>query len=171
MRSKRTIRTCIGLSLVLASMSLAVAAKEPAPEKANPETAKTSKKPKLDRSGKPRRGKASYYGKEFHGRKMADGTPMNPNSNVAASRTLPLGTKARVTNLENGKSAVVEIRDRGPYVDGRIVDLTPKVADALDMREQGVVPVEVKPIELPGSPARAAPPTPEPQQAAAELTP
>ena len=103
----------------------------------------------LDRSGKAQKGKASYYGKEFHGRKMADGTPMDPESNIAASRTLPLGTKAKVTNLENGKSEVVEIRDRGPYVDGRIVDVTPKVAEKLDMKEDGVVTVEVKPIEIP----------------------
>lgn len=111
--------------------------------------AESAKKPALDRSGEPREGKASYYGKEFHGKTMADGTPMDPESNVAASRTLPLGTKAKVTNLDNGKSAVVEIRDRGPYVDGRIVDVSPKVAEKLDMKEEGVAPVVVKPIEVP----------------------
>lgn len=121
-----------------------------APSKSeSPSTATSTKKPELDRSGKPRKGKASYYGKKFHGRKMADGTPMDPNSNIAASRTLPLGTKAIVTNLENGKSEVVEIRDRGPYVDGRIVDLTPKTAEKLDMKHSGVATVEVRPIELP----------------------
>jgi rare lipoprotein A len=111
---------------------------------ANAEPAKA-----LDRSGKARKGKASYYGKQFHGKKMADGTAMNPHSNVAASKTLPLGTKARVTNLENGKSETVEIRDRGPYVDGRIVDVSPTVADRLGIRKQGVAPVEVKPLEVP----------------------
>lgn len=80
---------------------------------------------------------------------MADGTPMNPNANAAASKTLPLGTTARVTNLESGKSAVVSIRDRGPYVPGRIVDVTPKVAEKLDMKEDGVAPVEVRPIAVP----------------------
>ncbi len=80
---------------------------------------------------------------------MADGTPMNPDSNVAASKTLPLGTKAKVTNLDNGKSAVVDIRDRGPYVDGRIVDVSPKVAKKLEMTQEGVAPVAVTPIELP----------------------
>ncbi|WP_194712642.1 septal ring lytic transglycosylase RlpA family protein [Noviherbaspirillum soli] len=106
-------------------------------------------KPALDLSGKARRGKASYYARKFHGRKMADGTRMNPNANVAASKTLPLGTKAEIVNLESGKKAVVEIRDRGPYVKDRIVDVTPKVADKLDMKEDGVAPVEVKPIEVP----------------------
>jgi len=119
------------------------------PEQARSPAAKTAKKPALDRSGQPRTGKASYYGKEFFGRKMADGTPMNPNANIAASRTLPLGTKAEVTNLQNGKSEVVEIRDRGPYIDGRIVDVSPKVAEKLDMKEDGVAPVVVTPIEVP----------------------
>ncbi|NEX64097.1 septal ring lytic transglycosylase RlpA family protein [Noviherbaspirillum galbum] len=120
---------------------------------ASAEAGKTdSSKPagkKLDRSGKARKGKASYYANSFAGKKMADGTPMNPNENIAASRTLPLGTKAEVTNLENGKSEVVEVRDRGPYVGGRIVDVSPKVAEKLDMKEDGVAPVVVKPIELP----------------------
>lgn len=82
---------------------------------------------------------------------MADGTPMNPRADIAASRTLPLGTKAEVVNLENGKRSVVEIRDRGPYVDGRIIDLSPKVAEKLDIIEPGVAQVEVRPIELPAS--------------------
>lgn len=96
-----------------------------------------------------RRGKASYYGGKFKGKKMADGSLMNPNANAAASKTLPLGTTAKVTNLENGKSAVVEIRDRGPYVPGRIVDVTPKVAEKLEMKKDGVAPVEVRPIAVP----------------------
>lgn len=105
--------------------------------------------PKLDRSGKSRKGEASYYHDRFAGQTMADGTPMNPGSNNAASKSLPLGTKAKVTNLENGKSAVVEIRDRGPYVEGRIVDVSPRTARKLGMQEDGVVPVEVAPIEVP----------------------
>lgn len=109
----------------------------------------SAQSPKPDLSGAPRRGEASYYHERFAGQLMADGTPMDPKSNVAASRTLPLGTKARVKNLENGKIAVVEIRDRGPYIDGRIIDVSPSVAKRLDMLEQGVARVEVTPIELP----------------------
>lgn len=119
------------------------------PAKSATGMAASAKQTALDRSGKPRKGKASYYGSQFHGRKMADGTPMHPDADVAASKTLPLGTKARVTNLENGKSAVVEIRDRGPYVDGRIIDVTPKIAEKLDMKKEGMATVEVKPIEIP----------------------
>ncbi|MGE5650634.1 septal ring lytic transglycosylase RlpA family protein [Noviherbaspirillum sp. UKPF54] len=124
----------------------ALAAEAPQPQK---QQAKKAATPATDRSGKTRKGKASYYSHKLAGKKMADGTPMNPDANIAASKTLPLGTKAKVTNLENGKSAHVEIRDRGPYVDGRIVDVSPKVARQLDMDEQGVAPVEVKPTELP----------------------
>jgi len=91
-------------------------------------------------------GKASYYAQRFAGRTMANGEPMRPDSNNAASRTLPLGTVARVTNLANGRSAVVEITDRGPYVKGRIVDLSPRTAKELDMREAGIVPVVVEPL-------------------------
>lgn len=146
---KKPIRllACLPLLLYIG----AAASAQPAASHSSHAQSASSAQPKLDRSGKPRKGKASYYSRKFAGKKMADGTPMNPNANIAASRTLPLGTKARVTNLENGKSAVVEIRDRGPYVDGRIVDVTPKVADKLDIDKQGVAPVEVKPIVIPGS--------------------
>ncbi|ASL46909.1 RlpA-like protein [Burkholderia sp. AD24] len=105
----------------------------------------------LDRSGKARKGEASYYGKKFYSKEMADGTRMNPQSNVAASKTLPIGTKAKVTNLDTGASAVVVIKDRGPYVKDRIVDVSPKTADKLGLKENGTAPVEVKPVEVPQS--------------------
>ena len=103
----------------------------------------------IDHSGRKQKGRASYYAGKFVHKKMADGKHMNPQDNVAASKTLPLGTTAKVTNLENGKSATVKVEDRGPYVDGRVVDVTPKVAQELDMKKKGVVPVEVKPIAVP----------------------
>jgi rare lipoprotein A len=92
---------------------------------------------------------ASYYADFFAGRKMANGEPMRPQSNNAASRTLPLGTTAIVTNLENGRSAEVEIKDRGPYVVGRIIDVSPGTARELGMLEDGVVRVEVVPLSVP----------------------
>ncbi len=103
----------------------------------------------VDRSGKTKKGRASYYARRFTGRKMANGERFDPASNAAASKTLPLGTTARVTNLENGRSAEVEIKDRGPYVAGRTVDVTPKTAEELGIKEQGVAPVEVAPIQVP----------------------
>jgi rare lipoprotein A len=103
----------------------------------------------IDHSGRREKGRASFYAKSFTNRKMADGKRMNPNSNMAASKNLPLGSVAKVVNLENGKSATIKIEDRGPYVQGRVVDLSPKVADELDMKRKGIAPVEVKPITVP----------------------
>jgi rare lipoprotein A len=81
---------------------------------------------------------------------MANGRPFNPHSNVAASKSLPLGTIATVTNLENGKSTRVSVQDRGPYIDGRVVDLTPKAAAEIGLTEaKGVTQVVVAPIAVP----------------------
>jgi rare lipoprotein A len=111
--------------------------------------AQPAPKARLDHSGLKRVGEASYYGPTFSGRKMADGTPMRPESDNAASRTLPLGTTARVTNLRDGRSALVTIRDRGPYAKGRIIDLSPRTAKQLGMLHSGVARVEVEPIKVP----------------------
>lgn len=107
-------------------------------------------KPRPDFSGRRRLGKASFYADRFAGRTMANGAPMDPHGDNAASRTLPLGTVAKVTNLETGKSAVVSIQDRGPYVDGRIVDLSPSTARKIGLtRRQGITRVAVAPIAVP----------------------
>jgi len=107
----------------------------------------------LDRTGRKRVGKASFYSKKFAGKKMADGTPMQPQGNNAASKTLPLGTTAKVTNLETGQSAVVTIRDRGPYIKDRIVDLSPGTAQKIGIdHKEGVAEVAVTPIDVPQSP-------------------
>jgi rare lipoprotein A len=104
---------------------------------------------RVDHSGRKEKGKASFYASRFAHQKMADGRRMNPNSNVAASKSLPLGSVAKVTNLENGKTATVKVEDRGPYVDGRVVDVSPKVAEHLDLKHTGVAPVMVKPVTVP----------------------
>ena len=115
------------------------------PDRLSPEA-----RPQLDRTGRKRFGKASIYASMFAGRKMADGTRMRPSSDNAASRTLPLGTTAKVTNLETGKAAVVTIHDRGPYVAGRIVDLSPATARDIGLdRRTGITQVEVAPIVIP----------------------
>ena len=106
--------------------------------------------PKLDHTGRKRVGKASFYAKMFHGRKMANGKRMDPRDDNAASKTLPLGTTAKVTNLETGRSAVVTIEDRGPYVQGRIVDLSPATAQSIGLTpKNGLANVEVAPIAVP----------------------
>jgi rare lipoprotein A len=115
------------------------------PQRISPEV-----KAPIDRSGKKRVGKASFYAHMFEGRKMADGKQMDPQHDNAASRTLPLGTTAKVTNLETGKSAFVTIQDRGPYVDGRIVDLSPSTAREIGLNHrQGITRVEVSPLAVP----------------------
>jgi rare lipoprotein A len=94
------------------------------------------------------RGEASYYGPGFEGRRTASGERFDATSDTAAHRTLPLGTVAEVTNLETGQSERVTIRDRGPYVRGRIIDVTPRTAERLGMRRQGVAPVQVTPMTV-----------------------
>jgi rare lipoprotein A len=107
-------------------------------------------RPPLDLSGRPRIGKASFYAGHFTGRTMADGTRMDPQDDNAASRTLPLGTRARVTHLKTGQSAIVTIQDRGPYAKGRIIDLSPATARKIGIRRKaGVAVVRVTPLSVP----------------------
>ncbi|MGH7050253.1 MAG: septal ring lytic transglycosylase RlpA family protein [Acetobacteraceae bacterium] len=88
-------------------------------------------------------------GRNYQGKTTANGRKFNPNSNAAASLTLPLGTTAKVVNQANGKSANVTIQDRGPHIAARIIDVSPNVAKQLRMNKKAVVPVEVKPIAVP----------------------
>ncbi len=138
--------TCSGV----AAADPAAADPSPASRSVGPVREPVVANPELDRSGHARRGKASFYAPMFAGRKMADGSRMQPQSNNAASKTLPLGTTAKVTNLETGRSALVTIRDRGPYVRGRIVDLSPATAKQIGLdHKKGVTKVEVAPIAVP----------------------
>ena len=89
-------------------------------------------------------GVASWYGPGFHGRKTASGERFNQYELTAAHKKLPLGTKARVTNLNNGKTIEVEINDRGPYARGRILDLSKAAADRLGMKKAGTTRVRVE---------------------------
>lgn len=102
-----------------------------------------------DESGRKEEGRASYYASRFMHRKMADGRAMNPNADAAASKSLPLGSVARVTNLKNGKTTTVRIEDRGPFGRGRIIDLTARAARQINMTRTGVTPVVVKPVTIP----------------------
>jgi len=89
-------------------------------------------------------GKASWYGIPFHGRRASNGEIYDMNKMTAAHRTLPFDTVVRVTNLSNGKSAVVRITDRGPFVDNRIIDLSMAAAREIDSIGPGVVPVRLE---------------------------
>jgi len=89
-------------------------------------------------------GTASWYGPGFHGKRTASGEIYDQNRLTAAHKTLPLGSKARVTNLENGSAVEVEINDRGPFVEGRIIDLSRAAAGALGFVKSGTAPVQVE---------------------------
>lgn len=93
-------------------------------------------------------GTASIYARRFQGRRTASGERFSLTSDIAASKTLPLGTRARVTSLKTGRSAVVRIMDRGPHIRGRIVDLTPATARQLGFDHDGVTLVRVEPISI-----------------------
>ncbi|MBQ7687121.1 MAG: septal ring lytic transglycosylase RlpA family protein [Bacteroidaceae bacterium] len=92
-------------------------------------------------------GKASFYGKPFHGRKTASGKIYDMYKLTCAHKSLPFGTMLKVTNKKNGKTVTVEVTDRGPYVKGRIIDLSVAAAMDLDMMKSGVVDVEAEIIE------------------------
>jgi rare lipoprotein A len=92
------------------------------------------------------RGQASWYGPGFHGRKTASGEIFDQGKLTAAHKTLPLGTKAKVTNLENGNTVEVEINDRGPYVGQRVIDLSRAAANALGFVESGLTLVRIEPL-------------------------
>lgn len=83
-------------------------------------------------------GKASWYGKDFHNKKTASGVKYDMHTFTAAHRTLPLGTVVKVTDQDNGKSVMVTINDRGPFVKGRIIDLSYAAAKKLDLEDRGV---------------------------------
>lgn len=88
-------------------------------------------------------GRASWYGPGFHGRRTANGEVFNQNALTAAHPSLKFGTRVKVTNLNNNRSVVVRINDRGPYAGGRVIDLSAAAARYLNMIKSGVAPVRV----------------------------
>ena len=107
------------------------------------DTEKLSNKPVLE----TQEGWSSYYGAQFHGRKTANGEIFDMNKFTAAHRTLPLGTTARITHVNNKKSVIVRINDRGPFKSGRILDVAHAVAIALDFEKEGTALVKIEVLE------------------------
>lgn len=107
--------------------------------------------------GHTQRGHASVYASRLAGRRMADGGRFDPRSDTVASRTLPLGARVRVTNLRTGRTAIGHVRDRGPGVRRRILDLSPGLAARLGMDGTGTAPVAVTLLPGLSTPAEAAP--------------
>lgn len=127
--------------VLLVALLLGVSACSPPPRAA------ATPPPTVVRATPPSRviavGKASWYGAFHHGRPTASGEPFDMNALTAAHRTLPLGTRLRVTNLTNGRSVDVRVNDRGPAIRGRVIDISRGAAVALDAVAAGVFPVEL----------------------------
>ncbi|HBG96250.1 MAG TPA: septal ring lytic transglycosylase RlpA family lipoprotein [Chromatiaceae bacterium] len=102
------------------------------------------------RPGKVLKGIASYYHDSLHGNKTASGQTYNRNKMTAAHKTLPLGSKVQVTDVRTGKSIVVRVNDRGPFVKGRIIDLSRRAASKLGIIKRGTTRVRVKVLSVPG---------------------
>jgi rare lipoprotein A len=102
--------------------------------------------------GAEHKGMASWYGYQHHGKRTASGEVFDMRELTAAHRTLPMGTRLMVTNLENGRAVEVRINDRGPFVDGRVLDLSYGAARLLGAAGAGVVPVSFRIVSLPDAP-------------------
>lgn len=127
-----------------------IAEKKPAPIPSEP--AKEPEKIEVPAGAKPifeETGMASWYGAPYHNRRGSNGEVYDMNAMTAAHRTLPLGSIARITNVKTGHSAVVRITDRGPFVEGRIVDLSFAAAKALDVYLPGVAQVRLEVLQAP----------------------
>ncbi len=98
----------------------------------------------IDPNGYDETGTASYYGAKHHGNKTASGEPFNQNALTAAHRRLPFGTQVKVTNLDNNKSVVLRINDRGPHTRGRLIDVSRRAAEQLGMLGSGTARVRVQ---------------------------
>ncbi|MGD8846490.1 MAG: septal ring lytic transglycosylase RlpA family protein [Desulfobacteraceae bacterium] len=155
-RSGRNIRRVIGL-IGFAMLMTACAA----PRISSPPARPTPQHPKpyrvygtwyqpiVNARGFEQSGVASWYGKDFHGRKTSNGEVYNMYAMTAAHKTLPLGTFVRVHNLANGKSVDVRVNDRGPFVRGRIIDLSYSAAKKMGMVGPGTAPVKVVALGAP----------------------
>ncbi len=99
----------------------------------------------------PQYGNASWYGGPLHGKKTASGERFDMYSFTGAHRELPFGTIIMVTNLRNGKEVYIKVNDRGPFVKGRIVDLSHAAAKAIGFNRRGVIRVKIEVISLPSS--------------------
>ena len=105
--------------------------------------------PLRDHLGYQQQGIASWYGKDFHGKKTSNGETYDMYAMTAAHKTLPLGVNVRVTNLQSGRSIVVRINDRGPFVAGRIIDLSLAGARELGIVQAGTAPVRIEALGYP----------------------
>ncbi len=129
------LRVCCVAILAAAAVSCG------GPPKVEPDMARTPERATL--------GIASWYGPGFDGKQTASGERFNKSHLTAAHRSLPFGTIVRVKNLQNGRSVDVRINDRGPFIKGRIIDLSEAAASQIDLKHRGIGEVEVRVLTLP----------------------
>ena len=104
----------------------------------------TTDKADSSTTGYEEAGKASYYASKFQGRKTASGEPYDQSKLTAAHRKLPFGTTVKVTNLQNGRSVTVRVNDRGPYIKGRIIDLSSSAFNRIANLKKGIIEVRLE---------------------------
>lgn len=150
-RAEAPAVTSVAPSVALAFADLGPAATEPFAEAAAvdvTEVAPTDAAPALPLSAQVATmldtGMASYYGRELAGNRTASGEAFDPADLTAAHRSLPFGTRLRVTNQRNGQSVVVRVNDRGPYARGRVLDLSQAAAEQIGMVSTGSAPVSIE---------------------------
>ncbi len=139
MSRPRNLALAFGLLLALAACAQQSARTPPTPAPAPGASAAPNR-------AFTQEGRASWYGANHHGKTTANGEPFDMEALSAAHRTLPFGTMVRVTNKANGKTVTVRINDRGPYVDGRIIDLSARAARELGIMKNGVAAVRIEQV-------------------------
>jgi rare lipoprotein A len=149
------IRIAHALAIVLSVVSLGAAQKpnNSGSKDAQVATAKPAAPAVAQKKSRPKPpyqvGTASWYGSDFNGKATASGEPYNMYDMTAAHLKLPLGTRVKVTNLRNGKAVVVRINDRGPMVEGRIIDLSYSAAKVLGVKAYGIQKVRLDVVQQP----------------------
>ena len=133
-----------GHGLIILMMSVLIAGCASRPSATTSTTASTKTKGSV---GFTEKGQASYYGSKHQGKKTASGEPFKQELKTAAHKTIPFGAMVKVTNVDNEKSVVVRINDRGPFVRGRIIDLSSSAFNAIGSTAKGVLKVEIEVIK------------------------
>jgi rare lipoprotein A len=149
---RRFIAHGLAVFLCIAGLGAAQGNSESARDQSSPvrHQPKPATKSKLSGKTKPYQvGTASWYGSYFHGKETASGEPFNMYDLTAAHPSLPLGTYVRVTNLRNGRAVVVRVNDRGPVIEGRIIDLSYEAARVLHLEHQGIQQVRLDLVSEP----------------------
>lgn len=148
----------VGIGLVLALVVVGCGRKAPSPKPFTPSSGLRTQMPYQIKGvwyyplpsaeGYVEEGLASWYGTDFHGKPTSCGEPYDMNAMTAAHKTLPLGTMVKVTNKRNGRSIILRVNDRGPFVAGRIIDLSWRAAQELGSATPGLAPVRVEAVQV-----------------------